>query len=81
MKKGEQKRWSSACLEVEVQQDDHFAFTGLEKGVFDVVIEHVHLFSTESRVPKSVDVGLEGAGNALLGERRPNEEILEPRLT
>lgn len=36
-------------LEVEVQHDDHLSVTGLEEGVFDVVVEDVHFVPADGR--------------------------------
>lgn len=34
-------------LEVKVEQNDHLSVTRLEEGVLDVVVENVHLVSTD----------------------------------
>lgn len=39
-------------LEVEVEEDDHFTVAGLEEGMFDVVVQDIHLVSSHRREPE-----------------------------
>jgi len=41
-------------LQMEVQEDDHFSVTGLEEGMFDVVVQDVHLISTDRCVAEAI---------------------------
>lgn len=39
-------------LEVEMEENDHFTVTGLEEGMFDVVVQDIHLVSSHRREPE-----------------------------
>ena len=40
-------------LQVEVEENDHFPIARLEEGVFDIVVQDIHLVSSHRREPES----------------------------
>ena len=70
----------TAYFQVEMEKNYHFSFGRREEGMPDVVVQHIHLFSSQCRISEAIDVSFQTSRYTFLRQRWTNRQVFQSWL-